>query len=410
MDRHDTRKLVSVNVLGDLISEQDEGFKVWIAPKHSDSHHLVITSPTAHGVILNDDFNADLSISKNDRAEWAVPGTALTYTVVVSNSGPTDVSNATVTDVFPTALNHVRYTSQVTQGSASGNTSDTSGTAERIKDRVFLSAGSQITYTITGTIDPAARGELRNTATVEAPAWICDTNPANNESTDVTRLRPEVDLQITKTDNRSGAVPGLTQLTYTIVVTNAGPSAAHDVLITDDFPEALTNVRYTTTSTGPVWDVDAEGSGTIHDYVNMGPGATITYTVTAGIWPWASGTLLNTAEVHAPDGVVDIDPSNNTATDRTQVKPHVDLRITKTDNRESAVPGPHAAHLHDRRDQRGAERSGSSLDHGSTARRAAERGLHEHRGRLRDRQHGQRHRATSTIWSRWLQGPRSPTP
>ena len=60
---------------------------------------------------------------------------------------------------------------------------------------------------------------------------------------------PEADLQITKTDGKTTAVPG-TSDTYTIVVTNAGPTAVSGAWIADTFPATFTNVTYTAVATG----------------------------------------------------------------------------------------------------------------------------------------------------------------
>ena len=47
---------------------------------------------------------ADLSISKTDGVTSAVPGGSITYTIVVSNNGPSDDPSVTMTDTFPAAL------------------------------------------------------------------------------------------------------------------------------------------------------------------------------------------------------------------------------------------------------------------------------------------------------------------
>src|SRR5690606_38523063 len=44
---------------------------------------------------------ADLSVVKTDNAANFTPGTAVVYTVTVTNNGPSDVTGATVTDVLP---------------------------------------------------------------------------------------------------------------------------------------------------------------------------------------------------------------------------------------------------------------------------------------------------------------------
>ena len=91
------------------------------------------------------------------------------------------------------------------------------------------------------TIAPNATGTLSNTATVNPPAGVTDPAPANNSATDTTALDVQYDLSISKTDNQTSDVPG-TSISYTIVVTNAGPSAATNVVVADTFPATLTDV------------------------------------------------------------------------------------------------------------------------------------------------------------------------
>ena len=76
------------------------------------------------------------------------------------------------------------------------------------------------------------------------------------------------------------------------MVTNAGPSVAQGALITDEFPDDLINVSYTSQVTGDATGNTIRGEGDIGDRVSMAPAATITYTVTADIVPWAVGTLI----------------------------------------------------------------------------------------------------------------------
>ena len=56
-----------------------------------------------------------------------------------------------------------------------------------------------------------------------APVGVTDPTPANNTATDTDTLTPQADLQITKTDGKTTVVPG-TSDTYTVVVTNVGPT------------------------------------------------------------------------------------------------------------------------------------------------------------------------------------------
>jgi uncharacterized repeat protein (TIGR01451 family) len=121
-------------------------------------------------------------------------------------------------------------------------------------------------------------------------------------------------LSITKTDGQASAVPGQ-PLTYTIVVSNAGPSAVTDATVTDILPEPLTGVSWTCAgSSGGVCGA-ASGSGNISTPVTLPVGAMAMFSVSATVSPDATGTLSNTATVTAPEDVFEVNPDDNDATD-----------------------------------------------------------------------------------------------
>ncbi|CAG0123806.1 partial Serine-aspartate repeat-containing protein D, partial [Rhodocyclaceae bacterium] len=93
-------------------------------------------------------LSSDLSITKTDGLTCVSSGQVVTYTIVVSNSGPATATDALVSDTFPSTLTNVSWTS-VAAGGASGN--DLSGMGN-INDYVTLAPGSTITYTVTGTV------------------------------------------------------------------------------------------------------------------------------------------------------------------------------------------------------------------------------------------------------------------
>ena len=64
---------------------------------------------------------------------------------------------------------------------------------------------------------------------------MIDPDPSDDEATDTTSVTPTADLSITKSDGQTEAVPG-EALTYTIVVSNAGPSAVVDMAVDDTMP------------------------------------------------------------------------------------------------------------------------------------------------------------------------------
>jgi len=261
-------------------------------------------------------LQANLSVTVTDGKTNVVSGSADTYTIVVTNSGPGNVTGASVSDTFPSVLTGMTFTATQT-GGASGFTASGNG---NINDTVTMPSGSVITYTATGTISPSApSGTLSDTATVTAPSGVTDNNLANNSATDTDTLTLQADLKVTVTDGIKRVTRGQSN-TYTIVVTNNGPGYVSGASVRDTFPAVFTGVTFTATQTGGASGFTASGSGNINDTVTMPSLSVITYRATGTIDQSANGTLADTATVTAPSGVTDNKTSNNSATDSDTVR------------------------------------------------------------------------------------------
>ncbi|HVX12146.1 MAG TPA: DUF4214 domain-containing protein [Pirellulales bacterium] len=286
--------------------------------------------------------SADITVSKTDdkggnsttnATGSVVAGTPLTYTVVVSNTGPSDVTAASITDALPSDFTGGSFTATAT-GGATGFTASGSG---NISDTVDLPAGSSITYVITGTVAASATGTLANTANVGLPAGV--NNTGNASATDNDTVTSSADITISKTDdkggnsttNTTGSVVAGTSLTYTVVVSNTGPSDVTGASITDALPSDFTGGSFTATATGGATGFTASGSGNISDTVNLPAGSSITYVITGTVASSATGTLANTANVGLPAGVNNT--GNASATDNDTVTTSVDLTVSKKDDK-----------------------------------------------------------------------------
>ena len=138
-----------------------------------------------------------------------------------------------------------------------GSSCSASGTGN-VEDTVDIGFGGSLTYTLTATVKPGAVGDpvngtLINAAAVAPPAGITDPDLTNNLSTDVDLLMRRADLAVAKSDGATSAVAG-EDLTYTITVTNAGPSNELDATLTDIFPVDLA---------AATWTCEAVGSGSL---------------------------------------------------------------------------------------------------------------------------------------------------
>jgi len=241
--------------------------------------------------------SADLEIKKEAPAQ-VVAGESLTYKLTITNNGPCSATNVVVTDTLPSEITEAKYMVNGTpQGDWTGNyTIDT------------LEPGLTVTITITGKVAPWATGTLTNTARVTSGTY--DPDDKNNTATSTTTVEIQADISVTKKVSPTIAKPGDT-ITYTIEVTNNGPSDAPNVVVTDTLPQYITGATYKVDGTDKGnWT----GSYTIG---RMKPGDTVTITITGTVSSGASGTLTNTVVVELKPAQVggqagnDPEPGNN---------------------------------------------------------------------------------------------------
>ncbi len=252
---------------------------------------------------------ADLWVTVDDGTDSPVPGTSTTYVIQAGNVGPFDVVGANVVDSFPTEL------ACDWSCIATGAGSCTAGLqAGDIDDLVDLPMGETLTYTAVCAIDPSATGSSSNTAVVVAPAALPDPNPSNDSDTDVNTLAPETDLAITLGNGTAAVVLG-DLVTYTIVVSNPGPSVVPAAVVSDVFPTELTGVSWTCIGSDG-GSCSSAGGGDISEPVDLPVGAAVTFVATGTVDPGALAPRLeNTATVVSPVGVTEQDPNDNTSTD-----------------------------------------------------------------------------------------------
>lgn len=139
----------------------------------------------------------------------------------------------------------------------------------------------------------------------------------------------KADLAVTKTDAPDPVLVGQ-ELTYALMVANAGPHAATSVVLTDSLPAGATFVSVTAsqgTCTGTSTVTCSVGT------IGNGGGATVTIKVR----PASAGTLTNQATVTADE--IDPNPGNNAATAMTTVNPAADLSVAQTDSPDPARVG-----------------------------------------------------------------------
>ena len=286
--------------------------------------------------------SADLRITKEckpDQPNTAPAGTETFCDIYVDNLGPSDARNVVITDqiISTVPVTITAIASSSTEGPAAVCPATPIGPDTDITivcNDAVLPAGARDTITVTFTTDDA--GDVDNTASVTSDTPDPDTS--NNIAVGRVSFAGSADLTIVKTDSPDPVVAG-EQLTYTITVTNNGPSMANGVVVRDVLPAQLTNVSVS--SPGNTCDAGVPGNALLPLVCNLGnlaSGDVEVITVLADVKPdTPHGTILfNQARVVSD--TADPDNSNNSASVATNVVAEADLEVIKTSDAPTYKP------------------------------------------------------------------------
>ncbi|HEY3215102.1 MAG TPA: OmpA family protein [Candidatus Eisenbacteria bacterium] len=256
---------------------------------------------------------ADLAVTKTGPASVNALG-SIGYTLAVTNHGPSSAATVVVRDTLPAG---VTFVSASNGGTQSGGVVTWPGVAS-------LANGASLTRTVT--VTAPASGTLLNIAS--ATSTTADLTPSNNNGSAAaswvtTSVTEQADLAVTKSGPAS--VGALGSISYTLTVTNNGPSSAASVVLRDTLPADVTFVSASSGGT------QASGVVTWPIVLSLANGASFTRTVT--VTAPVSGTLLNVAAASAATN--DPIPANNNgsaAASRvtTTVSEQADLAVTKS--------------------------------------------------------------------------------
>ena len=286
----------------------------------------------------------DLAVTKSESADPVVAGSGsgnLTYVVAVTNTGPSDASNVTLSEVItlPTGTTISSITAQ------SGSTYAPPNTTPGTWTITTLAAGASKRLTVTLTVGAAtATGTdvVGDTATVTGANEPL-ANTGNDSATERTSVTRNVDIGVTKTESSDPvtAGSGTGNLTYIITATNSGPSDATNVTISEviTLPTGTTIASITpqagstyapANSTPGTWTIASLPAGTTK---------TLTVVLTVGA-STAEGTdtVGDTATVTGGTETL-INPGNDTVTVKTSVIRRIDLKVTKVESVDPVVAG-----------------------------------------------------------------------
>ena len=297
---------------------------------------------------------ADLEIDKTGPAT-ATAGTNITYTITITNDGPSTAEGVVIEDNVPQGV--VILSVSASNGATCNTGVPGNPLLATICSFGTLAPGATRTMTIQIHIGADFRGPLHNDARVTSATF--DDDLEDNLDTVTTDVTGSADLSIVKTDSPDPVLAG-NNLTYTLHVTNAGPSTADDVVVTDVLPNGTSFVE----------GVDLNGQE-VCAFVqpnqvscalgSLEPGETVTLYITVLVDASVpSGTTLtNNASVTST--TFDPDLSNNSTSENTNVLTQAELWLDKTGELRSGNPAPMVVYTLTVHNQPGCETDAQSL-------------------------------------------------
>ncbi|MGM7697928.1 DUF6923 family protein [Microbacterium sp. A84] len=266
---------------------------------------------------------AGFSLSKSTDVTSALPGDVVTYSVIVTNTGSVDYTNAapaSFSDDLARVLDDATYNDDVSTGGVI--------TGDQLAWSGALAVGESITVTYSVTVDDPISGDfqLRNVVTPTAPGGECIVD-------ECVTTTPIAAYLVSKTADAATVVPGGV-VTYTVTVENIG-GVAYDTdypaTFTDDLSSVIDDATYNGDVTAGGTVVDAELSWT--GPVGIDETVTVTYSVTVNDPATGDGTLTNAVIPDGPGGKCDPDAECVAST------PVLSYSVDKAADVASVMPG-----------------------------------------------------------------------
>ncbi len=165
----------------------------------------------------------DMAITQEDFPDPLYAGEALTYELTISNTSNLEAPGVVLTDTLPGEVELISV------DPSQGDCTPAEGVILCSLNTIPALSTASITVVVTTTMD----GMISNLATVGSPGF--DFNMSNNATEALTMVNPSADLRVAVQGNPEVLLPG-SILTYTITVTNQGPSDVLGVTMTDTLP------------------------------------------------------------------------------------------------------------------------------------------------------------------------------
>ncbi|HLK05475.1 MAG TPA: C25 family cysteine peptidase [Candidatus Acidoferrum sp.] len=256
--------------------------------------------------------SADLSVTNAGSPSVIVAGNNITYTQVVTNNGPSASVNAVFSEAIPANTNFQSIT--VPSGwscttpavGASGNISCTNP---------FIANAGSSTFTVAVQVNGGTPNQTQITDTASVTSGTADPQLSNNSATVTTIVTAAGGADLTVNDTGSpNPVAAGQNVTFSHLVTNAGPSSASTISYSESVPA---NTTFVSLSTPAGWSCSTPAvgaTGTITCTISTlaaGGSATFQPVFKVGAAVTSGTVITDTASINSV--TADPNPNSNTA-------------------------------------------------------------------------------------------------
>jgi len=243
---------------------------------------------------------ADVGLAVSASTAAVVATSNLTYTLTLTNYGPSTATNIVVTDILPPGMVFVSATP------LPGSVSNSAGVVTWTVTSLAKDASASLALVVQAN----GIGTITNAASVVT--GTTDLNPDDDHATAVvTVVSPTADLALRLDDSPDPVQLG-NYLTYTITVSNGGPATATGVIAVDALPST---VNFISALPANLYTV-AGGVVTFTNLGNLASGAQTSVMIV--VQPTAAATITDSASCRSD--LIDPFKANNSASVKTIVQ------------------------------------------------------------------------------------------
>ncbi|EOP71212.1 DUF7507 domain-containing protein [Bacillus cereus] len=236
-----------------------------------DPNGTPVTTSTSTNIVTNPVLDAMITMVKSVDQTIVTLGDTITYTTVLTNSGNTNATNITFTDLIPDGTTFITDSVTIDGITQIGLNPNTGITIGAIAPNNSISIAFQVTATSTPVQNPIANSASASYTFIADPnaPIVSRTVISNTVFTTINTATILSSKQVDKSFSRIGDT-----LTYTVALTNNGNSSAQNVIFTDTMPSGTTFI----TNTFSINGIPQSGANPTNG-VNIGPitaGTTVT--------------------------------------------------------------------------------------------------------------------------------------